>query len=418
MPRSPEHSRSAVLLAELFRDPDGIMASGVRLAKFAASKARAELQGRILSPGYVEHFGVHRPMNNAGDTVLFAAIETLFDVAYGPQRWRRTQLRREVTAGDVARMNEAARCVLVGGGGLLISDTNPNGVSGWQWKISREVLARLEAPLVVFAVGYNQFREAAGFAPVFRDHLAATVARSAFFGARNHGSVESIRAHLPEELRSRVAFQPCMTSFLRHYHPALRAESRVPFSKRLALNLAFDRPIERYGDRQAELVEQARRIVDWSLAHGWHVTVALHSSYDDPVSSVVRDFGSAVTVRRLNLAGADEVIRFYASMPVTIGMRGHAQMIPFVCGNAIFSIVSHDKMGYFLRDIERPDWGADVLDRELSDKAIGFLDGVERAWSEIGRHIDAQQARFWSATCTNLAEIARATEWRLELPSA
>jgi hypothetical protein len=413
--RSAAHSRSAVLLAQLLGEPDGIVASCLRLASFAARKARAEWQSlTTTAPGYIEHFGVHQPMNNAGDTVLFDTIEKLFDGAFGSQRWRRTQLRREVGATDVERMNRCARAVLVGGGGLLISDTNPNALSGWQWKISRELLERLEVPLIVFAIGYNQFRDPVAFPAVFRPHLEATVARSAFFGARNGGSVDSIRSLLPEALRSRVVLQPCMTSFLRHYHPTLQPGGRAPFAKRMALNLAFDRPGQRYGGRESDASAQIRKLVEWALDDGWDVTAVLHSSYDDPATSLLRGFSRKLAFRRLNLASADEVIRFYASMPVTIGMRGHAQMIPFGCGNAIFSIVSHDKMGYFLRDIDRPEWGADVLDPELADKAIAFLDDLERSWADVGRHIDAHQSRLWSLTRANLSRIARAAGWATE----
>jgi polysaccharide pyruvyl transferase WcaK-like protein len=116
-------------------------------------------------------------------------------------------------------------------------------------------------------------------------------------------------------------------------------------------------------------------------------------------------------LRRLNLASPDAIIRFYASMPVTLGMRGHAQMIPFGCGNALFSIVSHDKMNFFLQDIEKPEWGADVFDRELADKAISFLANLERSWDAVARHIDAEQARFWATTTANLATIGRAAGW-------
>ncbi len=409
---STAHDRFSVLRAQLTRDPDGIAASTLRLAGFATRKALAEIRSRgTRAPGYIEHFGVHQPLNNAGDTVLFEAIEQLFDKAYGRQRWRQTQLRRDVTERDLSRINATAQAVLVGGGGLLISDTNANPLSGWQWKISRDVLERLEVPLVVFAIGYNRFRDGAEFPPMFRRHLEATVARSVFFGARNAGSVMQIRSQLPDSLRNRVVFQPCMTTVLRHYHPALVPESRARFSKRLAINLAFDRPANRYGSTTDATLARIRSIVKWALDEDWEVTAAIHSSYDDPIGSVLQGLTGKLRLRRLNLASPNAIVRFYAGMPVTLGMRGHAQMIPFGCGNALFSIVSHDKMNFFLQDIERPDWGADVLDVELADKAIAFLSNLETSWDGVARHIDAQQARFWATTTANLRAIGQATGW-------
>jgi hypothetical protein len=409
---STVHDRASVLRAQLTGDPDGIVTSAFRLAAFAARKVVAEVRNRgTRAPGYIEHFGVHQPLNNAGDTVLFEAIEQLFDTAYGRRRWRRTQLRRDVTERDVSRMNAAAKALLVGGGGLLISDTNANAVSGWQWKISRELLEQLEVPLIVFAIGYNRFRDGAVFPPMFQPHLEATVAKSVFFGARNAGSVEQIRSHLPGSLQSRVVFQPCMTTVLRCFHSSLQATSRARFSKRLAINLAFDRPTNRYGTATDETFARIRSIVKWALDDGWDVVAALHSSYDDPIGTVLHGLNGRLRLRRLNLASPDDIVRFYASMPVTLGMRGHAQMIPFGCGNALFSIVSHDKMNFFLQDIGRPDWGADVFDRELADKAIAFLANLERSWDVVSRHIDAEQARFWAITNANLATIGRAAGW-------
>src|SRR5699024_7840787 len=55
-------------------------------------------------------------------------------------------LRREVDEAAVKRINATADAVVIGGGGLFLQDTNPNRLSGWQWKISPEALAALEVP--------------------------------------------------------------------------------------------------------------------------------------------------------------------------------------------------------------------------------------------------------------------------------
>lgn len=381
---------------------------------FLLRKSRIELANRVMARnGYVEHYGIHHPRNNAGDAVLFQVIEDLFDYAYGRRSWRRTSLRQEVSQDDLRRLNARAEAALVGGGGLLMNEEFPFDGSGWQWRITRERLAQLRVPLVVFAIGYNQFRDATEFPAVFDQHLRDTVAKSCFFGVRNNGSVERVRSRLPAALHARVVYQPCMTTVLRHFHPSPTLREPRTFSRRLALNLAFDRIESRYGRDRDAIVARIVSIVDWAVGAGWDVTLVVQAWEDEPAVQAIPKHAGRVRVLRLSLATPEKVIRFYAMMPVTIGMRGHAQMIPFGCGNAIFSLVSHDKMRFFLEDIERPEWGADVRDRDLGDKAIAFLSALDGSWGEVTSHVAAQQARLWSITCANLRAIARAVGWQV-----
>lgn len=400
------------LQARLNDQPSDIPPAAWRMLKFSIRKSRNYLENQIVlrRPGYWEHFGVHDPRNNAGDTVLFSVIEDLFDGALGAQNWFRSRLRDEVTTADVSRLNEDARAVLVGGGGLLISDTYPNPASGWQWKIGLEELRALTPPLILFAIGYNQFRGADPFPNIFKEHLAATVEKSAFFGMRNTGSMERTRAYLPERLRERVVLQPCMTTVLKKFHRYF-LHPRPPLkTKRLALNLAFDRADKRYGSRFEEIGKSIVEAMRWAVQEKWEVVLALHAWDDDPIVPLFHSSGVPFTIKRLNLCSADEVVRFYAEMPLTIGMRGHAQMIPFGCGNAILSLISHDKLGFFLEDIGRPEWGVEISGRNIRDDIIDRIRGFYLARDAVAADINALINSQWNITCRNLALISKAVD--------
>lgn len=392
--------------------PYDIPSAAWRMLKFSIRKSGKYLENRrvLQRPGYWEHFGVHDPRNNAGDTVLFAVIEDLFDSALGTQRWFRSRLRDGVAAADISRLNADARAVLVGGGGLLISDTYPNPASGWQWKIGLEELHALTPPLVLFAIGYNQFRGADPFPAIFREHLAATVEKSAFFGMRNTGSIERTRTYLPEHLRGRVVLQPCMTTVLNRFHRYFLKPRPTLKPKRLALNLAFDRADKRYGAGFEEIGKNIVEAMRWAVQEKWEVVLALHAWDDDPIVPLFRNSGVPVTIKRLNLCSADEIVRFYAEMPLTIGMRGHSQMIPFGCGNAILSLISHDKLGFFLKDIGRPEWGVEISSPSIKDDIIDRIRGFNLARDAVAADIDALIGSQWDITCRNLAVISKSTD--------
>ena len=128
------------------------------------------------------HFDL-RTTGNYGDTLLFEAVRSVFHgVACGEafDVYDSASLRGVVTADLISTINESADAVIVGGGGLFLGDTNPNARSGWQWNISRELLSRLEKPLIVFAVGNNRFIGQPEFADPFRDHVTLTVEKSIF----------------------------------------------------------------------------------------------------------------------------------------------------------------------------------------------------------------------------------------------
>ena len=64
----------------------------------------------------------------------------------------------------------------------------------------------------------------------------------------------------------------------------------------------------------------------------------------------------------------EEFLNYYVQPELMIAMRGHAQMIPFGCKTPVISLISHDKLKWFLEDIEHPEWGIEVLDNEFEEK--------------------------------------------------
>lgn len=76
----------------------------------------------------------------------------------------------------------------------------------------------------------------------------------------------------------------------------------------------------------------------------------------------------------IELKNVRQIIYSYAEPSLVIGMRGHSQLIPFGCNTPILSIISHEKMKWFLENINHVELGIDVLDPDfetkLEEKAI------------------------------------------------
>ncbi|GGV80645.1 hypothetical protein GCM10010294_53210 [Streptomyces griseoloalbus] len=339
---------------------------------------------------------------NAGDKVLPEAVRLCFDTDTGPRRWFQQPVHRLVDEAALEQLN-ARRGVVVGGGGLFLPDTSPNGNSHWQWNVPDGVLGRLTAPLAVFAVGYNVFDGQLYRRGRFAESLRVLVERSAFFGLRNHGSIERVRELLPAELRDRVRYQPCPTTVARHLVPGWL--DPVERDDTVLVNCAYDRAGLRFGHDYGHFLAQLATALK-GLRDRADVRYAAHMPADEKfVHDLRREHGVALPVEQLYDLSNDGIRELYRRSRLVIGMRGHAGMIPFGCGTPILSLVSHPKLAYFLSDIGREEWGLSVHDRDLGprlgERAAALLDDHAAAVADV----HGAQKALWETTRSNLDEL-------------
>ena len=296
-----------------------------------------------------------------------------------------------------------------GGGGLFLADSNPNALSGWQWPISAKTLRDFRVPLAVFAVGYNKFRGQDRLADRFGESLTALVETCFFVGIRNRGSIGELKTYLPEHLHSKLAYQPCPTTILADLPFGARALSRGHASggRSLALNVAFDRFGRRYGTRLPGFVDAVVNVAQTAQCDGWRIEVACHTAQDAAICPYLDRGGVRYAVRDLCYQPAAEVVAFYAAVDLAIGVRGHAQMIPFGLGVPIISLITHDKIAWFLEDVGHSDWGVDM---SADDAGGNLIAAYAAAVSNLAdRRIAVVEARRALERCTsdNLAILAQ-----------
>ena len=335
---------------------------------------------------------------NAGDTLLPVVLRDLFHQFLGVKKWRGQQVYKIVSKRDVRIMN-SRDFVVIGGGGLFLCDTNPNQLSGWQWSCSLDRLKEIESPIIAFAIGYNRFRGQKDFAPIFTEHLNLFVEKAAFVGIRNHGSIEALKNYLrSDELKAKLIYQPCMTTLIAKIYPSF-----TDYSKKedfVAFNCAFDRQQLRSAD-DSYLYSIARVALELSR----FTKVKYYSHMESDLQALPYFDKLGVSYELVRMTDVKKMIIDYSRPRLVIGMRGHAQMIPFGCHTPILSIISHDKMQWFLDDIRHPEWGADVtsndFEKQLLEKSVDYYSNSQKHYEEI----IVEQERLWNITMENMKTI-------------
>lgn len=338
--------------------------------------------------------------DNAGDTLLPVVLQDLFNLNFGIQKWSCLQVHSDTNFLHLNKINRS-NGLLIGGGGLFLKDTNPNKKSGWQWSCSIENLKKIKAPIIMFAVGYNRFRGQADFDPIFKDHLNVFVQKAKFVGIRNYGSIKKLKTYLEnDDLKNKLTYQPCMTTVISKIYPDI-----TDYSKKdnfIAFNCAFDRQKLRVNDEKI-LWDIAN--VALQLSKKTKIKYYSHMKSDNKILPYFDKLG--VSYELISFNNIREMIIEYSKPKLVIGMRGHAQMVPFGCLTPILSIVSHDKLQWFIDDIDHPEWGVDVLDKNFANvllkKAIELYDTHDLVYTEIKK----AQEKLWQITNDNLIKISK-----------
>jgi len=336
------------------------------------------------------HFCVPSPTGNFGDDALFVATRRVFE-QLGVREWGCFNLREHVTPQVVSEANRFD-LVVVGGGGLFLKDTNPNSVSGWQWKCPIDLLGEFRKPLIIFAVGYNRFRGQEPFDEVFRRHVGRLVEVASHFSVRNGGSREALQREGIEVRRVKVC--PCPSLFLRpRSEPLLDgnvARSAGSGPKRVAVQLAGDRLSLRLRDADKfyrDLAEALRRLEGAGyevhfVEHNWRPESNM-AEFRNRFAAPVHDISHVWSE-----ADLDAALRLYRSFDVVIAMRGHGQMVPFGQGVPVVSLVTHDKLRWFLRDVGMEETAVEAeepgMGRMLAEKVrwLAESDWWRRRWPE------------------------------------
>ena len=281
----------------------------------------------------IYHVGAHET-DNAGDIAILDAMHQLLSF-----------LDADIQKVDDYKLQPYFDApVVVGGGGLLLRDSRPNNISDWRWNIGVDALRKINQPIVVFGIGFNQFRGQRPFTPVFSKHISALIEKSVFFSLREKASIKRLKPYVGK-LIERIRWQPCPASFMgRMYETHGKGDYTVfaPAMDRLALR----------GDI-TKIIPVLKQIPN--------LKIALHIKWDKRFLNYI-DFDCEVV--DLRWKPANEIVTFYSRAKQVIGMRLHSCLIPFGFGVPVIPLISHNKLVDWLEDIGHSDWGVELAQAE------------------------------------------------------
>lgn len=288
---------------------------------------------------------------------------------------------------------------MVGGGGLFLRDTNANEISGWQWPCSLNELDKIKVPMYMFGVGYNRFRGQDDFEPYFKENINEIVRKFEFIGLRNNGSVRAIQQYLDDDLKRKVQFHPCATTVLSKMYRMPHVNVDKPF---IAVNCAFDRSNLRYGERKHEILSS---IANALKIHSdtYKIKYYAHMQPDKEILPYFDEVGLEYEVVELDKGlSTDDFLKVYNEPTLVLAMRGHAQLIPFGCGTPALSIISHDKLQWFLEDINHPEWGVDVREEKFEKILVEKMQEMLANQELIKEEIEKAKDILWDVTQNNI----------------
>ena len=337
---------------------------------------------------------------NAGDFLLVKSLRQLLEYKYGKINWIRLNVQKAVTQDIVDSINKS-KALIIGGGGLFLKDTNQNEISGWQWPISKELLEHIRVPVYVLGVGYNRFRNQEDFSPCFYENVTALVQKSSFFGLRNHGSVNAVREFLPDSLKSKVAYFPCATTVISKIFSMGPYKAEKPM---IAINCAFDRENLRFGQRKDYILRCIAKTAK-NLSSDYDILCYLHCEQDVEMCRYMDEQDVSYGIVKLFESQSElDMIEAYSLPSLVIGMRGHSQMVAFGCGTPTLSIISHNKIKWFLDDIEHPEWGLDVCEESFEEQIITKAKSMLSHSADIRKEINKAQESIWNLLHTTVSE--------------
>ena len=345
--------------------------------------------------GEVTHITYYK-CGNVGDTVLSQCVRRTLEILCGIKSWNLIPVDRVVDEKLIKTINHS-KLLLIGGGGLFLPDSNYNSISGWQWAISSNQLSSIQCPIVIYSVGYNYFR--GQFSNnIFENSVNNIIEQSAFVGLRNLGSIKAIN-NLLQKSSNKLIYQPCTTTLIRKIFPTLPPKTET---QNVAFNVAFDREELRYGKDKIIILKQISYAMKSLLNMGYNIYYLAHCYNDLEFIKFIGDILKKIKIIDMSEWYPHSVYQLYNKMDCVIGMRGHAQMIPFGLNCEIISLGSHEKMKWFLQDINATDWYIELREEPntISDRIIQLFNNIHCKKNTKQRLIDSQDL-LWENTLHN-----------------
>jgi len=322
---------------------------------------------------------------NSGDFMLGPSTKESFEVKIGePVNWTNFNVRKKVRIWHIAYFNRFDY-IIIGGGGLFLPDTNPNKISCWQWAISKALLGKIRSKIFVIGIDgiisladINMPERDSNYSDssrisIFQENIRELILKSEYFSMRHAKDIDNLINVVGKDLAGRVTFENCpVFDYVRNRY----SNKYQGGNGTIAIEIKSDRPNRRYlKTTKQSFYRKLENLVKHLTQKGKKVVILSHDGNLDFYNYLLKN-SIEIDLVSNSIENENEIIQNYLKFSMIFCTAGHSQIISHSLGISTFSIISHDKLFYFIEDNKKMDGFhyAYVHDEELLEKMKKFAD--------------------------------------------
>ena len=317
----------------------------------------------------IAHIYASNAKANSGDYMLGIATKQYFHekiLNTNDADYTSLDCRDEKLYTDADKLNQYD-CLLVGGGGLILSDSAPNKVSCWQWIIDQKIYDQLTVPIYVVSIGYNLFygqtmnmssREYNTADPsrmdIFKKNITKLIDRSTHFSMRHKRDIDNLCSIIGEEYRSKIKFEFCPTI----WYAQTYWKPKIDISKRkyIAIEIKDDREWRRYHKIGKEkYYQELTNFVKHCLENQIPVACLTHDGSRNFYRHLCKH-NIDIPYLKNNTGNETSILNNYSQIHTILCSAGHSQMMSYAIGIRIISLITHPKLRHFCQDINNHEY--------------------------------------------------------------
>jgi len=301
--------------------------------------------------------------SNSGDFLLGPATKYGFEASIGESvLWTNFDVRKIIKKEDISFINNFDY-VVIGGGGLLLPDTNPNKISCWQWACHHSLISLIDSEIHVYSIGWNHFHNQKITMPnrdndledlerseIFKKNIEMLIKKSKTFTMRHEGDCAELKKHIDPNLHNKVKFLFCpVVKYIREkYRKDFKSGEYVTFE------IKDDRPNRRYvGSSRDNFYDLLHLFILDLNNRGEKVAIMSHDGSCTFINYLRSKGFNNYIILDNTVANEKKIIKNYSRVKKLYCTAGHSQMTAYALGLDSYSLIGHDKLSYFLQDTQR-----------------------------------------------------------------
>jgi hypothetical protein len=306
------------------------------------------------------HLYVCKFKKNSGDFLLGPSTKYHFEQMISKDiQWSNFDIRKTVNIKDIEYFNKFDY-IVVGGGGLLLPDSNRNNISCWQWPISADLISKIKVPMYVLSIGLNWFfgqnaampvndslEQNKKRIPIFKKNIETLIDKSSHISIRHKGDISQLNSFVNLKNKNKIKFEFCpVINYVKSKY------KKEPEGDLFCFELKDDRPKMRYvGTSREDIYSKLFSFIKILEKNNKKIGIMSHDGSTSFKRYVDKQGFKNYVFLDNSVANEKKIIENYRRVKKLYCSAGHSQMISYALGIDSYTLISHPKLKYFIQDI-------------------------------------------------------------------